>query len=218
MIEKYEKLNEEIAELTNQRNEYEHKQSAAEQEYIQQKDAWVQKVEDLVQKISIKFKANMHGIGHEGDVELKKTDQIKDYGVYMRVSYLPGQRVTQLNHSQHSGGEKRVATIMYLLALQKLNPSCPLRIVDEINQGMDAKNERKAFAALVENVCGKQDDERARRSGSQFFVITPKLLPNFEYRPEVTVLTVCKAKSMISSKGWDLDAFIRKKKQKIRVT
>ena len=218
MIEKYEKLNEEIAELTNQRNEYEHKQSAAEQEYIQQKDAWVQKVEDLVQKISIKFKANMHGIGHEGDVELKKTDQIKDYGVYMRVSYLPGQRVTQLNHSQHSGGEKRVATIMYLLALQKLNPSCPLRIVDEINQGMDAKNERKAFAALVENVCGKQNDERARRSGSQFFVITPKLLPNFEYRPEVTVLTVCKAKSMISSKGWDLDAFIRKKKQKTRVT
>ena len=46
---------------------------------------------------------------------------------------------------------------------------------------------------LVENVCGKQNDERARRSGSQFFVITPKLLPNFEYRPEVTVLTVCKA-------------------------
>ena len=30
--------------LTNQRNEYEHKQSAAEQEYIQQKEAWVQKV------------------------------------------------------------------------------------------------------------------------------------------------------------------------------
>ena len=148
----------------------------------------------------------------EKSVELKKTDQIKDYGVYMRVSYLPGQRVTQLNHSQHSGGEKRVATIMYLLALQKLNPSCPLRIVDEINQGMDAKNERKAFAALVENVCGKQNDERARRSGSQFFVITPKLLPNFEYRPEVTVLTVCNAKSMISSKGWDLDAFIKKEK------
>ena len=84
-------------------------------------------------------------------VELKKTDQIKDYGVYMRVSYLLGQRVTQLNHSQHSGGEKRVATIMYLLALQKLNPSCPLRIVDEINQNLTLVEKIKKFYLLEEN-------------------------------------------------------------------
>ena len=43
---------------------------------------------------------------------------------------------------------------------QKLNADCPLRIVDEINQGMDSKNERMAFAALVENVCGKENDPR----------------------------------------------------------
>ena len=40
-----------------------------------------------------------------------------------------------------SGGERSVATALYMLALQELT-TVPFRCVDEINQGMDARNER----------------------------------------------------------------------------
>ena len=50
----------------------------------------------------------------------------------------------QLEGMRQSGGEKSVATMLYLISLQPLTP-CPFRLVDEINQGMDARNERMIF-------------------------------------------------------------------------
>ena len=47
-----------------------------------------------------------------------------------------------------SGGERSVATALYMLALQELT-TVPFRCVDEINQGMDATNERRVFQLLV---------------------------------------------------------------------
>ena len=49
-----------------------------------------------------------------------------------------------LSPAHHSGGEKSVSTIMYLLSLQGITQT-PFRVVDEINQGMDQTNERKVF-------------------------------------------------------------------------
>jgi chromosome segregation ATPase len=46
--------------------------------------------------------------------------------------------------SVQSGGEKSVSTMLYLMSLQSLT-QCPFRVVDEINQGMDAKNERMIY-------------------------------------------------------------------------
>ena len=44
----------------------------------------------------------------------------------------------------------------------------PFRVVDEINQGMDPKNERGVFSRIVLNSCGP--------TRKQYFLITPKLL------------------------------------------
>ena len=41
-----------------------------------------------------------------------------------------------------------MATALYMLALQELT-TVPFRCVDEINQGMDATNERRVFQLLV---------------------------------------------------------------------
>ena len=48
-----------------------------------------------------------------------------------------------------SGGERAVSTIMYLMALQQLT-TVPFRMVDEINQGMDERNERLVFDRIVQ--------------------------------------------------------------------
>lgn len=58
----------------------------------------------------------------------------------------------------------------------------PFRVVDEINQGMDAINERKAFEQLVESAIHEDTP--------QCFLLTPKLLPNLTYSPNVTVLQI----------------------------
>ena len=38
-----------------------------------------------------------------------------------------------MSSHEHSGGEKSVGTIMYLMAIQSIT-NCPFRVVDEINQ------------------------------------------------------------------------------------
>ena len=59
---------------------------------------------------------------------------------------------------------------------------CPFRVVDEINQGMDPVNERKVFMQLVDAAC--------KEGTPQCFLLTPKLLPNLPFSPDVTVLQI----------------------------
>ena len=66
-----------------------------------------------------------------------------------------------LSSSRQSGGERSVSTMLYLIALQSLSKS-PFRVVDEINQGMDPRNERLVHRLIVTAACIKSD--------SQYFV------------------------------------------------
>ena len=63
---------------------------------------------------------------------------------WLQVKFREEGQLEVLDRARHSGGEKSVSTIMFLLSLQKITAT-PFRVVDEINQGMDATNERKVF-------------------------------------------------------------------------
>lgn len=89
-----------------------------------------------------------------------------------------------------SGGERAVAIAIYTLSLQHIT-SVPFRCVDEINQGMDPKNERKIFQMLVEITC--QPDQ------SQYFFVTPKLLPDLPHSDLMTVSVVHNGKHIEDS-------------------
>ena len=80
-----------------------------------------------------------------------------------------------------SGGERSVATMVYLISLQNINPA-PFRVVDEINQGMDPVNERKIFKRMT--------DAASKDSTPQTFLLTPKLLNNLKYTEDCTVLCI----------------------------
>jgi hypothetical protein len=62
------------------------------------------------------------------------------------------------------------------MALQDLMVA-PFRCVDEINQGLDERNERLVFKRIVANSCRPPVPSPTSHSG-QYFLITPKLLPN----------------------------------------
>ena len=80
-----------------------------------------------------------------------------------------------------------MSTIFYLMALQSLARS-PFRVVDEINQGMDPRNERMVHERMVEIAC--------KEHTSQYFLITPKLLTNLRYDRRMRVLCIASGEHM----------------------
>ena len=131
--------------------------------------------------------------------------------------------LTTLDSHRQSGGERAVSTIFYLMSLQTLTRS-PFRVVDEINQGMDPRNERLVHKRMVGIACGMvegvvqqtqssengntndDDDEEpkqnedarqsGRSGGSQYFLITPKLLHNLTYERGMRVLCIASGEYM----------------------
>lgn len=74
-----------------------------------------------------------------------------------------------------------MSTIFYLMSLQSL-ARAPFRVVDEINQGMDPRNERMVHERMVEIAC--------REHTSQYFLITPKLLTGLRYDRRMKMLCI----------------------------
>ena len=122
--------------------------------------------------------------------------------------------LTVLDSHRQSGGERAVSTIFYLMSLQSLTRS-PFRVVDEINQGMDPRNERLVHARMVSIATGNDempydaavdvdenedgDDGARKRSmggGSQYFLITPKLLHGLRYERGMRVLCIASGEYM----------------------
>jgi len=59
-------------------------------------------------------------------------DEFENYGIGINVKYGDNKPMKELTTFQ-SGGERSVATVLYMLALQELSKA-PFRCVDEINQ------------------------------------------------------------------------------------
>lgn len=112
--------------------------------------------------------------------------------------------LTALDSHRQSGGERAVSTIFYLMSLQALTRS-PFRVVDEINQGMDPRNERLVHKRMVDIACGLDQssglsttatEEGEGHEGSQYFLITPKLLHGLEYARGMQVLCIASGEYM----------------------
>ena len=173
------------------------------------RDAWLPRARALIETVGLEFTAAMRRLGCDGDAALVEADQDQDdegnasnhnhqqqqqqsfsrrqppnpgdASVRLRVRFREGEDLQTLDGSRQSGGERSVATILYLVAMQRV-ASAPFRVVDEINQGMDPSNERAVFGVLA---------EAAGAAGTpQCFLLTPKLLPDLPYSDSVTVLQV----------------------------
>lgn len=121
-----------------------------------------------------------------------------------------------LSAQVHSGGERSVSTIMYLMAMQDLMVS-PFRCVDEINQGLDERNERLVFKRIVENstLPAVNSNDPSSHCG-QYFLITPKLLPNLTQMENEDVTVLCIFNGIHNFKhhnDWNADNFLQWRKR-----
>lgn len=73
------------------------------------------------------------------------------------------------------------------MALQGL-AQAPFRVVDEINQGMDPRNERLVYDRMVDITCEETE--------GQYFLITPKLLTGLRYHKRMRVLCIASGEHM----------------------
>ncbi|KAJ1915195.1 Structural maintenance of chromosomes protein 5 [Mycoemilia scoparia] len=134
-----------------------------------------------------------------GSIEAMQDEEYEQWGIEISVSFRATEAMQVLTNHRQSGGERAVSTVMYLQSLQYLT-AAPFRVVDEINQGMDERNERLIHRRIIHTVCQPPDDQNGghsngngdtgREFGSQYFLITPKLLPNLEYHNNMKVLCI----------------------------
>lgn len=149
----------------------------------------------LVSKISALFQAYMAEIDCVGAVQLHEAgDDFARYAIEIQVSFRANEAPETLSAERHSGGERSVSTMMYLISLQPLTPA-PFRLVDEINQAMDPVNERRIWEQVV----------RAAEDPSvpQYFLVTPKLLQGLPFTDDMVVLVVFNGYWNMNQSSWD---------------
>ncbi|GAA6015672.1 hypothetical protein JCM10207_008167 [Rhodosporidiobolus poonsookiae] len=151
------------------------------------KNLWHPRLKKLVGEVSAKFTASFDTLGLLGEVRLAEEPDYEKWGIEIMVSFRDRKddsadaTMHVLSGQRQSGGERALTTVTYLLALASL-ARAPFALVDEINQGMDQRAERNMHKMLVETTC--------RDEVGQYFLLTPKLLPDLVYHPKMKVLVI----------------------------
>ncbi|XP_017753000.1 PREDICTED: structural maintenance of chromosomes protein 5 [Eufriesea mexicana] len=164
---------------------------------------WIIPLSKTIEKINSNFSMYFLEMGCVGEVLLAQPEnnmEFDQYGLKIKVKFRDIDQLQDLTRYHQSGGERAVTTAIYMIALQELS-RVPFRCVDEINQGMDAINEKRVFNLLVK-MTGKQNS-------SQYFLLTPKLLPDLQYSETVTVHCVFNGPSMIDHMEFDTEEYCK---------
>ncbi|KAL4235853.1 Structural maintenance of chromosomes protein 5 [Mactra antiquata] len=203
VVEEYRQREEEIADLENKIQRKEQEKDNHQATIEEAKQLWLEPIKDLIGRINESFRYFFSCLNCVGEVDLKIPENPEDYhkyGIRIKVKFRDAEQLKELSPFHQSGGERSVTTVLYMLALQEL-VTCPFRCVDEINQGMDPINERKVFELVVNTVCQK--------STSQYFLLTPKLLPDLSYARNMQILCINNGPFMLSHKQWNLRKIIK---------
>jgi len=194
IMEKYKQRQQEIESLTEKLANHQNALNEKQERIVQLKAEWLPNIQQFVQDIDTNFATFFKEIGCIGNVKLHADgDDFAHYGIDIWVSYRITDEPKKLDARVQSGGERSVATMLYLIALQQLS-DCPFRLVDEINQGMDPHNERMIFDQVAL--------QASKKNTPQYFLITPKLLPDLNFTPAITVLCVFNGPFMVDQMGW----------------
>ena len=177
VIREYEARQKKIDALTLRLQEIKSASSELDDKIKELKDRWEPELDFLVKNIRDSFSLNMEQISCAGEVAVFKDDDFDQWAIHIRVKFryvfvsclapstqtaqsdIPtnenreNEPLTPLDSHRQSGGERAVSTIFYLMSLQSLTQS-PFRVVDEINQGMDPRNERLVHKRMVGIACG----------------------------------------------------------------
>ncbi|CAG8428867.1 unnamed protein product [Penicillium salamii] len=220
MVKEFEDREKSIAQLRSKLTEFERQLAEMNGAIDEIRQRWEPRLEALIEKISDAFSDSFRRIGCAGQVTLGKAEsepgpngepgasEFAEWSIVIHVAFRQDAPLSVLNAHRQSGGERAVSTIFYLMALQSLSAS-PFRVVDEINQGMDPRNERMVHGRLVDIACASSEPDEVDDSGNpiggggggQYFLITPKLLNGLAYKRGMRVLCIYSGEHMPQDYG-----------------
>lgn len=174
MYESYSKLYLELKEKA--RSVAENREKALEEVNIRT-ETWQKIMQELLDDVSLQYQrilSQAHGVGKVG---LVNKHDIEAAGLEVLVGF-KGAKPVPLDAYTQSGGERSMATMSFLLALQQ-HVQSPFRAVDEYDVHMDPRNRETITNLLIESIEGLN---------SQYLIITPSQI-TFADKP-VTIITV----------------------------
>ncbi|KAJ3719185.1 hypothetical protein C8R42DRAFT_628654 [Lentinula raphanica] len=181
IIEQYEKRKQEIEKLDLALKERQENADKIERSIQRTLNQWKPALEKLVGSIGQKFSAAFDRIGCAGEIRISENEDYDKWAIDILVKFRDEEKLQLLTGQRQSGGERSLTTILYLMSLTE-EARAPFSLVDEINQGMDQRAERVVHNNMVKVTC---DDDSA-----QYFLITPKLLPDLDYHERMKILCV----------------------------
>ncbi|KAL7282760.1 hypothetical protein ACG7TL_004235 [Trametes sanguinea] len=181
VIDQYNKRKAEIETLSGTIEDHEKRILRIEQSIKTARDNWQPELEKLVNSIGQKFSAAFDRIGCAGEIRIREDEDYEKWAIDIMVKFRDHEKLQLLTGERQSGGERSLTTILYLMSLTE-EARAPFSLVDEINQGMDQRAERAVHNSLVEVTC--------KPDSGQYFLITPKLLPDLAYHERMRILCV----------------------------
>ncbi|TFK69418.1 hypothetical protein BDN72DRAFT_614626 [Pluteus cervinus] len=181
IVEQYEKRKRDIEALEKAIDDRKKKAEKVERNIKNARDNWKPALEKLVASIGSKFSAAFDRIGCAGEIRISEHDDYDKWAIDILVKFRDSEKLQLLTSQRQSGGERSLTTILYLMSLTE-EARAPFSLVDEINQGMDQRAERMVHNSMVEVTC--------KPDSAQYFLITPKLLPDLMYHDRMKILCV----------------------------
>ncbi|KAM0671848.1 SMC N-terminal domain-containing protein [Ordospora colligata] len=146
------------------------------------KEQAIYKIDKLTHDIGKLFTDLFKMTGGDGKIKFVSDDlDVCKWKLNIMVKFNSEQNLEVLSSHRQSGGERSVSIILFLLAMQD-HIASPFRLVDEINQGMDADNEKLIHDILV--------TLSEQQKIGQFFMITPKIVPGLTYCENMKVIVL----------------------------
>ena len=152
VIRQYEKRKQEIEDLEGRLEVLTSSKNEELKNLNRVKDQYERGMESNIEKANVLFTKYMDEIGctgevvlykgvpdgedneNEGDAGDNRVGKISEWGIQILVSFRENQKAVVLSKDRHSGGERSVSTIMYLMALQDMMVS-PFRCVGKKDFG-----------------------------------------------------------------------------------
>jgi chromosome segregation protein len=140
------------------------------EELEHRKRLWREKIRELVEELSPVYDSILSAAGGTGSIRVANLDDPLNARLELFAGFR-GNPPTLLDAQTHSGGERVLATMAFLLAVQSRIKS-PFRAVDEFDVHLDPLNREMVMRMLVETA--------KRNEGVQYLIITPGRVQDLE--------------------------------------
>ncbi|TKY84500.1 hypothetical protein EX895_006401 [Sporisorium graminicola] len=181
VIDQYRTRQQEIARMTSEIADLTELQARTTDKISTTRAKWEPTLRKVIGEVSKQFSKAFDDMGLAGELRIVEDADFEKWKLEIMVKFRNAEELAPLSAQHQSGGERTLSTIMYIMSLLQLSRS-PFTLVDEINQGMDPTAERVTHNHIVRLTC--------QPHASQYFLITPKLLPDLAVHERQKVLLV----------------------------